>query len=73
KRAMNKYLRAYRRTKTVVYKNVKTANYRWTGINKWRSYNFRTKSRGVYKYYVYAKDKAGNSQQNIARGSFRIR
>ena len=73
KRAMNKYLRAYRRTKTVVYKTVKTANYRWTHINKWRKYNFRTRSRGAYKYYVYAKDKAGNSQQNIARGSFRIR
>ena len=73
KRAMNKYLRAYRKTKTIIYKTVKTANYRWTSVNKWRSYNFRARSRGVYKYYVYAKDKAGNSQQNIARGSFRIR
>ncbi len=73
KKAMNKYLRAYRGTKTVVFKLVKTANYRWTGINKWRSYNFRTRSRGTYRYYVYAKNKAGNNQQNIAKGSFRIK
>ena len=73
KKAMNKYLRAYRKTKTVVYKTVKTANYRWTSINKWRTYEWRTRSSGLFRYLVYAKDKAGNKQQKIAKGSVRIK
>ena len=73
KKAMNKYLRAYRKTKTVVYKTVKTPNYRWTRINKWRTYKWRTRSKGVYRYLVYAKDRANNSQRNVAKAGFRIR
>ena len=73
KKAMNKYLRAYRKTKTVVYKTVKTPNYRWTRVNKWRTYKWRTRSKGVYRYLVYAKDKAKNSQRNVAKAGFRIK
>ncbi|KKM05568.1 hypothetical protein LCGC14_1752770, partial [marine sediment metagenome] len=73
KKAKNKYLRAYRKTSVYVYKTVKRPNYRWTSINKWRSYNFRTSSPGVYRYLVYSKDQAGNNQQNIARGSIRVK
>ena len=73
KKAMNKYLRAYRKTKTVVYKTVRTPNYRWTSINKWRTYKWKTRSKGVYRYLVYAKDRAGNNQRNVAKAGFRIR
>ncbi|KKM90958.1 hypothetical protein LCGC14_1233390, partial [marine sediment metagenome] len=73
KKAMNKYLRAYRKTKTVVYKTVKRPNYRWTRINRWRTYKWRTRSAGVYRFLVYATDKAGNVQKNIAKASIRIK
>ena len=73
KKAMNKYLRAYRKTKTVVYKTVKTPNYRWTRINRWRTYKWKTRSKGVYRYLVYAKDRANNKQRNVAKAGFRIR
>ncbi len=73
RKAKNKYLRAYRKTKTIVYKTVKVPNYRWTRVNKWRAYKWKTRSKGVYRYLVYAKDKAGNSQRNVAKAGFRIR
>ncbi len=72
-RTTNKYLRAYKRTSIYVYKTVKVARYRWTAINKWRTYNYRTNSPGTYRYFVRAKDQARNSQQNIAKGSLRIK
>jgi|GEM_PF-530121 len=73
KKRASKYLRAYRKTKTVIYKTVKNVNYGLTGINKWRSYRYRINKAGQYRYLVYATDRAGNKQQNIAKGSFRIR
>ena len=73
KKLANKYKRAYRKTKTVFYKTVKAARYGWTGINKWRAYKWRTRSKGVYRFLVYATDTAGNKQKNIARANFRIR
>ena len=73
KKQTNKYLRAYRKTKTVIYKTVKNISYGLTGINKWRSYRYRTNKAGQYKYLVYAIDRAGNKQKNVARGSLRIK
>jgi len=69
----NKYLRAYRKTSAYIYKTVKYARYGWTSINKTRVYRYKTRSKGLYRFLVYAKDAAGNNQQNIAKGSFRIR
>ena len=69
----NKYLRAYRKTSAYIYKTVKYARYGWTSINKTRVYKYKTRSKGLYRFLVYAKDRAGNNQQNIAKGSFRIR
>ena len=69
----NKYLRAYRKTSAYIYKTVKYAKYGWTSINKTRVYRYKTRSKGLYRFLVYAKDRAGNDQQNIAKGSFRIR
>ncbi|KKK84398.1 hypothetical protein LCGC14_2783750, partial [marine sediment metagenome] len=73
KKATNKYLRAYRKTSVNVYKTVRTPNYRWTSINKWRTYRWKTRSAGVYRYLVYAKDRANSSQRNVAKAGFRIR
>jgi|GEM_PF-1700677 len=72
KKLAKRYFRAYRRTKTIIYKTVKVANYRWTSINKWRSYTYRTRSKGTYKIYVYAKDQAGNNQSSVARNALVI-
>ncbi len=73
KKRAKKYKKAYRKTKTVFYKTVKTARYGWTGINKWRAYKWKTRSKNVYRFLVYATDTAGNKQKNIARANFRIR
>ena len=73
KKRARKYKKAYRKTKTVFYKTVKTARYGWTGINKWRAYKWKTRSKSVYRFLVYATDTAGNKQKNVARANFRIR
>ena len=73
KKRARKYKKAYRKTKTVFYKTVKTARYGMTAINKWRAYKWKTRSKGVYRFLVYATDTAGNKQKNIARANFRIR
>ncbi len=73
KKRTSKYFKAYRKTKTVIYKTVKNVNYGLTGINKWRSYRYRTNKAGQYRYLVYATDRAGNKQRNVAKGAFRIK
>ena len=73
KKAMNKYLRAYRKTRKYNYKTVKLANYRWTKINKMRYYRFKTRSRGLYRFIVYAKNKRGLNQRKTAQAYFRIK
>lgn len=59
--------RTYSRTKRKwFYRTVKTIKYGLTTINKLRYYRLRIKTRGKYKMYVYARDRAGNKQANIA-------
>ncbi len=65
-RRASKYKRAYRKTDPYNYKIVKKVNYKWTKINRTRYYKWRTRSKGVYKFYVYATDAAGNRQRNVA-------
>jgi len=48
------------------YRNVKIVNYGLTTINKLRFYRLSLKTPGIYKYYVLARDKAGNKQRNSA-------
>ncbi len=67
-----KYHRAYRRIKVVFYKTVKTVRAGWKNSGQWNTYKYKG-SAALYKYYVYATDRAGNKQQNIAKGSFRIK
>ncbi len=64
-RAARIYFKRYRRVKTVYYKTVKNVNYGWTTINRWQKYTFRTRNAGTYRYYVYAKDPAGNIQHRV--------
>jgi len=73
KKLAKKYKRAYRKTKTVFYKTVKNVRYGMTSINKWRAYRWRTRSRGLFRFLVYATDTAGNKQKNIAKGPIRIK
>ncbi len=72
-RAARWYFKRYRRSKPYVYKTVKMINYKWTKVNKWRTYLFLTKSPGKYRFYVYAKSQAGAYQRNVAgaRGTVR--
>ncbi len=72
KRAAAKYRKAYRRIKVVYYKNVKTIRAGWTDSGAWKKYKYKGK-KGLYKFYVYATDVAGNKQRNIAKGAFKIR
>ncbi|RJQ33506.1 MAG: hypothetical protein C4562_00090 [Actinobacteria bacterium] len=58
--------RSGRRTYKVVYRTVKSIRYGWTPINQWRKYVFATRDSGTYRYWVYAKDRAGNTQYNVA-------
>lgn len=66
------YYRRWRQVKAY-YKTIKIANYRWTGINKTRTYYWGASKPGKYRYLVYAKDRAGNMQRNVAIGYVRIR
>ncbi len=66
KRRYRKYKKAYRKVKAYGYKTVKQANYGLTTINRWRTYKFKTRSKGKYRFIVKAKDRAGNIQKNTA-------
>gem|GEM_PF-2459949 len=65
-RAAKRYYKRYRRVKTVYYKTVKNVNYGWTTINRWQKYTLKTRNAGTYRYYVYAKDPAGNIQHRVS-------
>ncbi|RJQ31878.1 MAG: hypothetical protein C4562_05445 [Actinobacteria bacterium] len=62
-----------KRGKKTSYKLVKLVNYRLTSIGKTRVYRWKTKFPGTYRFYVLAKDRTGNSQQNSARNWIVIR
>jgi len=52
---------------------VKTIKAGWVPINSLRSVAFNADvNAGNYRYYVYARDKAGNSQANIASNDLKI-
>jgi len=51
-----------------VYRLVKVANYRWTRINQVRYYGLRLRTGGIYRYSVFSRDQAGNTQRNVAAG-----
>jgi len=68
-KAYKKYYKAYKRISIYLYKTLKTVNYGWTAINKWRSYQYKTRTTGTLYYFIYAADKAGNKQGNIASNS----
>jgi len=67
------YKRRYRSIKSTYYRHVKTVDYGWTAVNLVRAYIWRTNTPGTYKFYVYAKDRAGNPQRNVARNYLIIR
>ena len=69
----NVYKRRYKKIKPRYYRRIKTVSYGWTTINKTRVYRFKTKTRGTYRYYVSAKDKAGNTQRNTASNYIIVR
>lgn len=71
-RSAQKYYKAYRKTNTAYYKTVKNIRAGWRNSGTWKTYRY-TGRKALYKFYVYATDTAGNKQQNIAKGSFRIR
>ncbi len=71
-RSAQKYYKAYRKTKTAYYKTVKNIRVGGQKSGSWKTYRY-TGRKALYKFYVYATDIAGNKQQNIAKGSFRIR
>ena len=72
KKRAGKYKKAYRKVKVVYYKTVKTVRAGWKNSGSWKTYKY-TGKKGIYKFYVYATDTVGNKQQNIAKGSFRIK
>jgi len=39
----------------------------------WYSFNWKPKSKGTYKYYVYAKDLAGNSQSTVGWAKIKVK
>ncbi len=52
------------------YKNLRLG---WVRANRLNSTAFRAKlNSGTYKFYIYASDKAGNKQRNIARAKLTI-
>ncbi len=67
------YKRRSRSIKSTYYRHVKTVNYGWTAVNLVRRYTWRTNIPGVYKFYVLAKDKDGNSQRNVAKNYLIVR
>ncbi len=71
--AADKYFKAYRKTNQYKYIQVKRVNYGLTTVNKWRTYKYKARWAGNYRYHVYATDQGNNKQQNIARGSIRIK
>ena len=72
KKRAGKYKKAYRKVKVVYYKTVKTVRAGWKNSGSWKTYKY-TGKKGLYKFYVYATDTAGNKQQNVAKGAFRIK
>ncbi|TET55197.1 MAG: hypothetical protein E3J54_00610 [Actinobacteria bacterium] len=73
KRRYRKYKKAYRKVKVYGYKTVKQANYGLTTINRWRTYKFKMRSKGKYRFIVKAKDRAGNTQKNTAVASITVK
>ncbi|TET55146.1 MAG: hypothetical protein E3J54_00680 [Actinobacteria bacterium] len=67
-----KYFRLYRKTKTSVYKNLKTYK-GWTSANRYKYSKWQTNKPGKYKYFIYARDRAGNRQANIASNTIIIK
>ncbi len=67
------YKRRSRSIKSIYYRHEKTVDYGWTAVNMVRAYIWRTNTPGTYKFYVYAKDRAGNPQRNVARNYLIIR
>ena len=72
KKLAKKYKKASRKVKVTYYKNVKTISAGWTDSGVWKNYEY-TGKKGLYEFHVYATNEAGNAQQNIAKGSFRIK
>ena len=42
-------------------------------INKWYTYRWKPKAKGTYRYYVYAKDLAGNSQKSPGSAKIKVK
>jgi hypothetical protein len=42
-------------------------------INKWYSFKWKTNTKGTYKYYVYAKDLAGNPQSSAGWAKIKVK
>lgn len=55
------------------YRTVRTINYHLTKINYVRNYLLLFNNKGIYKFYVYAKDQAGNTQRNVAVNYIRVK
>ncbi|KKM97593.1 hypothetical protein LCGC14_1166460 [marine sediment metagenome] len=67
------YKRRSSSIKSTYYRHVKTVDYGWTAVNLVRAYIWRTSAPGIYKFYVFAKDRDGNSQRNVASNYLIVR
>lgn len=55
-------------------KTVKTQSFSATKSTfKWYSFNWKSKAKGTYKYYVYAKDLAGNPQSSAGWAKVKVK
>jgi hypothetical protein len=67
------YYRRWRNTKTFANKAIKIANFGWLPTSRWRTYKYSTNTPGTYGYIIYARDRAGNTQQQVRSGTLIIR
>ena len=71
--ALRKYYDAWRKYPTFVYNTIKTAKYRSVSTNVWHTYKYTTGSAGTFRYLIHARDRAGNSEQQVRSGSLIIK
>ncbi len=64
------YLKIRRANGTVVRNEIISGEKK---AGTWYSFSWTPKARGAYKYYVYAKDLAGNTQSTRGSGTITVR
>jgi len=62
-----------KKTKKIVYKTTKIIRFGLGATNTWRIYKFETSIAGTNKYIIYAKDRAGNTAQQVRNGTLIVK